>query len=253
MADFIKLEKSTPHKPEIRILARKLGVSIGDAFLSFVKLYCWADDTTADGSVPFLSLSDGDNCPGCVPGTCAALADKEIGWIEPIPHEKGGGFRFTKWEKHNGKCAKARALERLKKENQRDLSRKCPDDNGTKTGLEGEGEGEGEFPLSETRRGETSFCDFFLLEQQVERFRRFGLLEKPQDRSLVAKICTLTLLGQFPRDWLEQWIESLGKKKRGNSGAYLTACARTKCDEFKMSLKTLLATVKIPTKPEAIP
>jgi hypothetical protein len=41
--DWIKVEKLTPDKPEIAILARKLGVSIGDAFLEWFRIYAWAE------------------------------------------------------------------------------------------------------------------------------------------------------------------------------------------------------------------
>lgn len=127
--DWLKVQKSTPDKPEIAILARKLGVSIGEAFLSWFRVYCWADGISHDGCVPFLSLCDGDTLSHAIPGTCDALASEEIGWLEDMAE---GGIRFVHWDRHNGKSAKQRALDAEKKRQQRSLSRKCPDDNGTK-------------------------------------------------------------------------------------------------------------------------
>jgi hypothetical protein len=134
--DWVKLDKTTPDKPEIAILSRLLSISQGDAFLEWARVYIWADGVTEDGFVPFLSLADGDRLSRCRSGTFKALASQEIGWVIPV----GNGFRFANWDRHNGKCAKARALDTEKKRNQRGMSRKrpgnCPDTNGTKTGLE---------------------------------------------------------------------------------------------------------------------
>lgn len=137
--DWIKVEKSTPGKPEIATLARKLGISRGEAFLSWFAVYSWADSITCPDFVPNLSLSEADELSHAKPGTCEALASKEIGWMERIDGDPAG-IRFVNWERHNGKSAKARGLEAEKKRKQRakavDLSRKCPDDSGTKSGPE---------------------------------------------------------------------------------------------------------------------
>ena len=132
--DWIKVEKVTPDKPELAILARKLKVSQGEAFAEWFCIYAWADGVTVDGFVPHLSLSDGDALSRSRPGTCAALASPEIGWVV----EEADGLHFLKWERHNGKCAKARALDTEKKRRQRaqapDMSRSCPDADGTDPG-----------------------------------------------------------------------------------------------------------------------
>jgi hypothetical protein len=112
--DWIMVDKITPDKPEIAILARKLGCSIGDAFLAFFRLYAWADGVTTDGFVPFLSRCDGDRYAGRE-GTCEALASKEINWM--VISENG--LQFVNFEDHNGKSAKARGLEAKKKRRQR--------------------------------------------------------------------------------------------------------------------------------------
>lgn len=141
--DWIKVEKLTPNKLEIAALARKLNITQEGAFLQWFRLYCWADEITRDGSVPFLSRCEGDRLARCAPGTCDAMASEEIGWIRPIgddPADWSRGFYFSNWFRHNGKCSKVRALDAEKKRKCRsdetEPSRFCPDDNGTKTGLE---------------------------------------------------------------------------------------------------------------------
>ena len=241
--DWIKVEHVTPEKPEVIDMAEILNIDQDAVFGKLLRLWIWADQqcfcNAASVTENFVDRKTR------VTGFARAMV--EVGWL--IPTE--GRLTFSNFDRHNGQTAKARGVtsKRVKKHRgqcngdvtQAPLQKPLP---------EGEGEGEGEFPLSETRRDETALCDFFSLQKETERFRRFGLLEKPQDRSLVAKLCVLSLIGKFPRDWLEQWIEALGKKKRSNYGAFLTACAKTKTDEAKMNLKTMLATVVIPKPPQ---
>jgi hypothetical protein len=135
--DWIKVEKVTADKPEIAILARKLGVSHGEAFLNWFRVYSWADGVTSDGRVPFLSLDDGDTLSRAQPGTCAALASDEIGWLLLVD----GSMQFGKWDRHNGKSAKGRALESEKKRAQRarrpaDVPQSVPQSSGQNQGPE---------------------------------------------------------------------------------------------------------------------
>jgi hypothetical protein len=116
--DWTKVENVTPDKPEIAILARKLGVSLGDAFLSWFKLYRWAGGITTGGNVPFLSGSDADALSGAIPGTCDVMASEEVGWVK-ANSEGRPGITFVKWELHNSKAAKARALDAARKRGDR--------------------------------------------------------------------------------------------------------------------------------------
>lgn len=116
---WIKVEKITPDKPEMAILAEKLGISIPEAFLAFFRLYCWADSMTKDGNVAFLSLKNGDKCRSLFPqypGLLEALASKEIGWIK---ENENGGFTFSNWERHNGESAKKRLIKAERKQLER--------------------------------------------------------------------------------------------------------------------------------------
>lgn len=111
----MKVEEATPDKPEIAILARKLGVSVGDAFLNWFRLYRWAGRVTSDGFVRSVSVSDADTLSGARPGTCNALGSAEIAWIEA----RKDGLRFVNWDRHNSKSAKARALDAVAKRSKR--------------------------------------------------------------------------------------------------------------------------------------
>jgi hypothetical protein len=124
--DWIKLDKTTPDKPEIAILARKLSISQGEAFLEWSRVYIWADGITEDGYVPDISLQEADRLSRCRSGTFTALASQEIGWVVP----EGKGFRFANWTRHNGTCAKVRLYEAERKRKQRAsklaVRDKCP-------------------------------------------------------------------------------------------------------------------------------
>ena len=130
---WIKLEHATPDKPEVALLARKLGVSHEVAFVNLVRVLIWADNNVVNGDVPHLSLDDGDTLARVTPGTFAALASAEISWV--IQREQGDrGFSFREWDRHNGTSAKHRAVDAAKKQRKRTVSRFCPDATGTQMG-----------------------------------------------------------------------------------------------------------------------
>ena len=65
--DWLKVGKDTPDKPEMAILARLLGLSLGDTFLVFFRAFAWADAITSNGRVPFLSLDEAAELARCRP------------------------------------------------------------------------------------------------------------------------------------------------------------------------------------------
>ncbi len=133
--DWIKLEHATLDKPEIGIAAEVLGISEAETFYLFMRYWVWLDQNLSDscpGFVPFVSrrsLEIKFKCPGF-----AAVLEK-IDWAKFDDRQQI--LTVTNWERHNGKSAKSRAVEQKKKAAQRAAaSRSCPDDDGTKTGLE---------------------------------------------------------------------------------------------------------------------
>lgn len=101
--EWIKIEKGTPDKPAIRHIARACGVSRGDAFLGWFRLWAWFDTSTADGIIPHMTADDCDDVSG-VPGMGAALI--EVGWCA----FSDAGCQVAGWEKHNGRSAKQRSV-----------------------------------------------------------------------------------------------------------------------------------------------
>ena len=102
MARWIKVGVDTPMKPAIRNAARDCGVSRGDAFLAWFRLYTWFDENTADGTIcVYPEELDG---VAQLPGFAASL--ERSGWLT----FRGDICTVTNWDEHNGQNAKRRAL-----------------------------------------------------------------------------------------------------------------------------------------------
>lgn len=100
---WIKVQKHTPDKPELRHVSRACGVSLGDAFLAWFRVYAYFDESTEDGSLAFFTAADADDI-GKLPGLGHALAS--VGWL--LFDDRG--CTVVHWDRHNGNGAKARAL-----------------------------------------------------------------------------------------------------------------------------------------------
>jgi hypothetical protein len=252
-ADWIKVSKDTPKKPELAIMAQKLNISLGDAFLEWFNAYSWADSITANGAIPFLSLVDGDRLSGCLSGTFAALASKEVGWIL----EKTRGFSFRKWDRHNGECAKRRALDSEKKRKQRKTpSPKCPESCGTKSGPD------------ETRREKTDSVRPFVAADHAEvwpaaretarlaakKLWPGGRTVKPDDRELLLKVAFLAK-AVFSDEWFADAIGGAiaaprkGQKAVINRIAYAKRILANKASKLGYVLNDLCDAITIPGKP----
>jgi len=118
-SNWLKVQKHTPDKPEIRHMARRCGCSIGEAFLAWFRVYTYFDETTEDGDVPFFTPDDVDDI-GKLPGLGNSMA--EVGWVL----FDAGGCTVVKWERHNGASAKRRAVEAERQARIRDAGRTHP-------------------------------------------------------------------------------------------------------------------------------
>jgi hypothetical protein len=114
MADWIKLEKHTPEKPEVLRLARLLGVSRDDAFGKAVRFWLWLDGVSVDGRVDGLASTDVDAVIGTA-GFSSAM--KEVGWMAFDDHE--GSITVPNFSRHNGVSAKGRASKARRQANWR--------------------------------------------------------------------------------------------------------------------------------------
>lgn len=104
MNDWMKVEKQTPEKPELARLARDCKVSRGEAFLAWFRAWAWLDGLSADGRLRDVTPADFDEAAR-LPGAAASL--EAAGWL--VWHE--AGLDVTNYTRHNGKSAKARALD----------------------------------------------------------------------------------------------------------------------------------------------
>ena len=102
---WIKVEHTTPNKPEILRLARLLGVSRDDAFGKAMRFWLWCDGVTVDGRVDGVASHDIDAVVGA-DGVAVALVG--VGWLEI--DDENHVIHIPHFERHNGESAKARGL-----------------------------------------------------------------------------------------------------------------------------------------------
>lgn len=102
--DWIKIECTTPDKPEVYQLAEKIGGIDPDAVLGkLLRVWIWADQQTFDGNAASVTRTALDRITG-VDGFADALVC--CGWLT----SNDGGLTFPNFDRHNGKTAKTRAL-----------------------------------------------------------------------------------------------------------------------------------------------
>ena len=102
MNDWIKMEKCTPDKPEIRRAARMCAVDREHAFTAFFRLWSYFDTHCEKGFLPDFSLLDIDEAASLAGFGRAMVA---VGWLIVDT----SGVTIVNWDRHNGKSAKSRA------------------------------------------------------------------------------------------------------------------------------------------------
>lgn len=100
--DWIKVEKTTPRKPEIFGIAETLKVSLDEAFGICFRFWVWCDDQMSDGTAVRITAKLLDDAIG-VSGFCAAISS--VGWLK----EEEGVICIPNFDRHLGKAAKIRA------------------------------------------------------------------------------------------------------------------------------------------------
>jgi hypothetical protein len=192
-----------------------------------------------------------------------------VGWLEIS--ERGGmlGILIPKFDEYISESSKQRALTSRRAKKHR-TKRNAPsvtnvtepalrkrDGSVTFRAPKGEGEereipteslrdGTGDSSLDGTGRDGTSFCvDWEKARFDAKAFNGLISAAKPQDRSLVLKVCALTQ-GLMPVAWLQDGIEMLRFKSRKNPAAYLTALLKKKAAEENQDFRRMLALVKLP-------
>lgn len=99
---WIKIETTTPDKPEIHAIARLLKIEPDLVLGKIVRLWAWADLNMMGGNSV---MGDDALVDHVVHRKGFAKAMRKVGWLEG----DDGGLSFPRFERHNGETAKARA------------------------------------------------------------------------------------------------------------------------------------------------
>tara|TARA_R110000824_G_scaffold15044_7_gene63630 strand:- start:5068 stop:6183 length:1116 start_codon:yes stop_codon:yes gene_type:complete len=101
--EWIKFESVTPDKPEVYQLAEILGIDPDSVVGKLVRVWVWADQQTIDGNARGVTRALLDRLTSAGGFADALIA---VGWLLEVE----GGLTFPRFDEHNGKTAKARAL-----------------------------------------------------------------------------------------------------------------------------------------------
>lgn len=101
--DWIKIEMTTPDKPEVVCIAAELGIDADAAFGKLFRVWSWFDQHSTNGHAPSVTRSALNRVSG-VPNFCDAM--ENVGWLI----DDGESIRLPNFDRHNGESAKKRAL-----------------------------------------------------------------------------------------------------------------------------------------------
>jgi hypothetical protein len=161
--DWIKMRIGLADDPAVVKMAVALSVDEDMVVGKLHRLWSWADCHTTDGKASGISRQWIDQRLG-VPGFSAAM--EAVGWIE-FPD---GNVSFPRFDRHNGKSAKARAMDATRKrENRgvRTLSGSQPDKNRTREEKRRE---EKRHPPEEVSPPPAPVVEWSDIDQEVEAF-----------------------------------------------------------------------------------
>lgn len=103
--DWIKIQMSTPDKPEVMRMARKLNISRDDVLGKLFRLWAWFDSNSVDGVVDGVVSTDVDALVG-LDGFASVMGD--VGWLKW--DDEAETITMPNFDKHNGESAKKRGL-----------------------------------------------------------------------------------------------------------------------------------------------
>lgn len=106
--DWIKMEISTPDKPEVFKMARLLGVDRDSVVGKLFRFWAWMDRVSVDGRVDGVASTDVDAVVG-TEGFSDALIS--VGWLEEVRDTSGEvALKIPNFDRHSGESGKKRAL-----------------------------------------------------------------------------------------------------------------------------------------------
>ena len=100
--DWIKVEHSTPDKPEVIQMASILKIDQDSVCGKLLRLWIWADQQTVDGNALSVTNLFVDRLTFC-DGFANAL--RQVGWLDG----RDGHLSIPNFDAHNGQTAKKRA------------------------------------------------------------------------------------------------------------------------------------------------
>lgn len=101
--DWIKLEHTTPDKPEIYAIAEILGIDPDAVVGKLIRFWSWCDQQSVDGNALSVTSAVLDRITH-QPGFSDAL--RKVAWLEV----RSGSLQVPRFDRHNGQTAKARAV-----------------------------------------------------------------------------------------------------------------------------------------------
>jgi hypothetical protein len=101
--DWIKLQHSTPDKPEVMKMAKMLAMEPEQVAGHLIRVWSWTDQQSLDGHALDVTESDVDRVAR---HAGVAKAMREVGWLSG----QDGRISFPNFDRHNGESAKKRAL-----------------------------------------------------------------------------------------------------------------------------------------------
>lgn len=101
--DWIKVEMTTPDKPEVACIAAELDIDTDTAFGKLFRVWSWFDQHSTNGHAPSVTKKVLNRVAN-VPGFCDAM--EKVGWLI----DDGQHIHMPNFDRHNGESAKKRAL-----------------------------------------------------------------------------------------------------------------------------------------------
>lgn len=115
--DWIKIEKCTPTKPEMFLLAKIWNTTPSQAFVNCFQFWAWVDDNLTDQFLSGISKQNLDDHIMKIPGFTDALIT--VGWLRETRHQNVTILSLQNYEKHLSRNAKNRSKNAKKQLNYR--------------------------------------------------------------------------------------------------------------------------------------
>lgn len=200
-SEWIKLEMTTPDKPEVAQIAEALHCEQDLVVGKLVRVWAWADQNSIAGDRVPVTAAFIDRLAR-MPGLAAAM--RGAGWLAG----EDAALVFPGFDRHNGRTAKARAMDNRKKSVQRErVEAKVA-------------------PRSPGMRGE-DLADVVVLAGAGPMSEPVPFIapspgKKPDAAARQVYPEGLAESAEFVKVWEEEWLPYLMERKRGQMPALIT-------------------------------